>query len=322
MSVVNKPLLFLEHISSFKHGRRPRRVVDFARCSLHGLLSIVSLRVLLIKLYTDKIVRASPEIRNAFAKSLPQEILSELVIVMSDLPSSPQVAPISFLPQPPQIHQPPAPQNFNPVSHNHDNMDIDVEPRAGPSPGSARPRPPPNPNKRPRKSEAGFSKDDDAFELKPPHVKKAARRSEPNGNRRKSKGQSSENMIPLSADKEMNFCRDLIVRMLSGPGFWTRLVGPFRNPVDPIADNVPNYLTVVKRPMDLLTIRDKMARGEYATAADFEADVRQIFQNCYEYWTEKDAIFDTCIKFERYFNEKWDTRHKWVPGTIKSENAE
>ena len=49
-------------------------------------------------------------------------------------------------------------------------------------------------------------------------------------------------------EKDLAYCRHLITRMLSGPGFWTRLVGPFTNPVDPSIDNVPNYCDVVKKP--------------------------------------------------------------------------
>jgi len=249
-------------------------------------------------------VRASPEIRNTFAKSLPQEILSELVIVMSELPA-PQ-APISYLPRLSEA------SNHSPNAFDIDTGAIGIPSR------------PSNPNKRSRKSDIGFSVSDDAYEVKS-SIKKVPRLSEPSSShRRKSKGQriSVEDTIPMTADREMNFCRDLIFRMLSGPGYWTRLVGPFRNPVDPIADNVPNYFAVVKRPMDLVTIRDKMGRSEYHTAEEFEADVRLIFQNCYEYWTENDQIFNTCSSFEKYFNEKWNARHKWVAPTIKSETAD
>jgi hypothetical protein len=107
--------------------------------------------------------------------------------------------------------------------------------------------------------------------------------------------------------------------MLSGPGFWTRLVGPFRKPVDPAADNVPNYFTVVKKPMDLGTIQTKLFAREYNTAAEFEADVRQIFSNCYEYWTQDDAVFKMCEMFEKHFNEKWSDQNKWVVPKIKAE---
>ena len=243
-------------------------------------------------------MRASPEIRNAFAKSLPQEILSELVIVMSDLPATPAYTPQG------QKHQ----LHFNPA-------EIDIE----------QPRPA---TKRSRKSEvatpaAPFG--DEPVEIKPPPVKKAARKSEPNrraSNNRRISTQVATEPVSLTAEKEMEYCRDLITRMFKGPGFWTRLVGPFKNPVDPTIDNVPNYFDVVKRPMDLRTIQAKMNRNEYATGAEFEADIRQIFQNCYEYWTQDDPIFKNCVDFENYFNTQWGARHKWNTPTIKTEVIE
>jgi hypothetical protein len=239
-------------------------------------------------------VRASPEIRNAFAKSLPQEILSELVIVMSDLPAVP-----TFIPQAPK------PQ-INLIHNNPPEVDFQI----------VRPA-----VKRSRKSEVGFSNAaDDVYEVKP--TIKKARKSEPIArkvNRRASgPNTATENMVPLTPEEDLNYCRGMISRMLSGPGYWTRLVGPFRNPVDPISDNVPNYFDVVKRPMDLRTIKGKMDRGEYTTAAEFEADVRLICQNCYEYWTENDKPFKDCLDFEDYFNKQWNARHKWAP-TIKTE---
>lgn len=249
-------------------------------------------------------MRTEPQSRSDFVKALPKQILGELVIAMSDLDYSRiYAAPVVSV-------QPAAPLVNGSAPNNH----IYLSPYANYEP----PRPA---AKRQRKSETSLIiGGDDAYEAKPV-IKKQARRSEPGArrNRRVSVQGTAGNPIPLSSDKELNFCRDLITRMLSGPGFWTRLVGPFRNAVDPVADNVPNYFDVVKRPMDLTTIKMKMSRSEYPTAAAFEADVRQIFQNCYEYWTENDAIFKQCEGFEKYFNVQWNERHKWTAPTIKAE---
>lgn len=235
-------------------------------------------------------MRASPEARNAFAKSLPQEILSELVIVMSELPATP-----AFTPQGAR-HQP----LMQPMHGN----EIDLDP-------------PRSSTKRSRKSDIGLpAGPDDPYEIKP-IIKKQARRSEPI--RRKSKIQASGNEpTPLSPEKDLEFCRGMISRMVLGPGYWTRLVKAFKHPVDPVLDNVPNYFEVIKRPMDLTTIKGKMERNEYATAAEFEEDVRLIFKNCYEYWTENDPIYGQCQKLESYFDQQWTTRHKYTP-TIKAE---
>lgn len=235
-------------------------------------------------------MRCSPEHRNAFAKSLPQEILSELVIVMSELPTN-------------------TPFPVRAVKHALPVEVFDAEP----------PRPS---TKRARKSAADvvMIAPDVDFDVKPV-IKKAARKSEPN---RRASRRVSQVFIPTAEEdvnwtpeKEMEFCRGMIDRMIQGPGFWTRLVGPFRKPVNPTVDSVPNYFDVVKRPMDLSTIKAKIVGGVYASGAEFEADVRLIFQNCYEYWTQEDAIWDTCQAFEKYFNEQWGNRHRWNGSKIR-----
>ncbi|CZT13973.1 uncharacterized protein RAG0_17703 [Rhynchosporium agropyri] len=43
--------------------------------------------------------------------------------------------------------------------------------------------------------------------------------------------------------------------MVLGPGYWTRLVKAFKHPVDPIINNMPNYFKVIKKPIDLTTIK-------------------------------------------------------------------
>lgn len=238
-------------------------------------------------------VRTSPEARNAFAKSLPQEILSELVIVITELPSPPL-----FTPQP------------LPPSRSH-GLPTEVSLLEPPRPSTT------TSNKRARKSDIG-SHADDLFEIKPPAAKKPARRSEPAKRKSKPSTTSSGAPIPLSPEEDLAFCRGMITRMVHGPGYWTRLVKLFKNPVDPIADNVPNYLEVIKTPMDLVTIKGKMERGEYASAGEFEADVRLIFTNCYTFWGKEEPIVAACGKLEEYFNTQWNTRHKYTP-SIKAE---
>lgn len=232
-------------------------------------------------------MRANPDQRAHFARSLPQDILSELVILMSDLPAAPA-------------------HSSRPVKHALPDEMLDNE----------HPRPPVQ--KRARKSAAdGFSIGADAdYDVKP-LIKKAARKSEPNRrltNRRVSTAAAflpAEEDPDLTTEKELEYCRGLIERMIQGPGFWTRLVGPFRTAVNPSVDNVPNYFDVVKKPMDLTTIRSKIGAGMYTSGAEFEADIRQIFQNCYEYWTQEDGIWQTCEAFEKYFNEQWASRNRW-----------
>ena len=104
-------------------------------------------------------------------------------------------------------------------------------------------------------------------------------------------------------------------------GFWTRLVGPFKQPVDPVLDGVPDYLEKVKRPMDLNTVRDKMQRHEYADENEFVEDIRQIFQNAHIYWSEGDQFYSAATKLQKTFEEKYGEMNKWL-GRMTDEGEE
>ena len=50
--------------------------------------------------------------------------------------------------------------------------------------------------------------------------------------------------------------------------------------MDPIADNVPTYFTVIKKPMDFGTIKRKLLEAEYIKFKDFLDDINLVFANC------------------------------------------
>lgn len=60
---------------------------------------------------------------------------------------------------------------------------------------------------------------------------------------------------------------------------------PFRQPVAP--EQAPDYLSVVASPMDLGTVRTRLAAGHYSRAEHFAADVRRVFANSRLYNTNK-----------------------------------
>ena len=222
--------------------------------------------------------------RNEFARGLPLEILSDLVVAMAELPT----ISTATVPIPP-----------TPVGTKH----------ALPNGDASRP-----PTKRSRKSAPNTIVLDE-IETKPV-IRKAARKSEPV--RRKQPISSRE--PPTKPDDwttatDIEYCKDPIDRMIRGPGYWTRLVGPFRHPVDPEVEKMPNYFDVVKTPMDLTTISQKVHSGAYNDGSEFERDIRQIHKNCYEYWTKEDPIWKQCQDFENYFNTQWGERYKWTPGS-------
>ncbi|XP_066999162.2 bromodomain-containing protein 2 isoform X2 [Anabrus simplex] len=58
---------------------------------------------------------------------------------------------------------------------------------------------------------------------------------------------------------------------------------PFYKPVDAELLGLHDYHDIIKKPMDLGTVKQKMDNREYKTAGEFAADVRLIFTNCYKY---------------------------------------
>ncbi|KAG5459011.1 MAG: Bromodomain-containing protein [Olpidium bornovanus] len=88
----------------------------------------------------------------------------------------------------------------------------------------------------------------------------------------------------------------------------------FLKPVDPIAWNIPDYTTIIKRPMDLGTVDDKLAAGHYADPDAFAKDVRLVFQNCYLYNGRQSAFSQMAMQVELIF----ESQMKKVPAASPS----
>jgi bromodomain-containing factor 1 len=59
----------------------------------------------------------------------------------------------------------------------------------------------------------------------------------------------------------------------------TQAAAAFAQPVDPVALNIPNYLDVVKKPMDLRTMEEKLKTESYESIDAFVADFNKIVEN-------------------------------------------
>lgn len=57
---------------------------------------------------------------------------------------------------------------------------------------------------------------------------------------------------------------------------------PFLEPVDPVVLQIPDYFTIIKRPMDFGTISKRLEK-DYYTLMEWIADVRLVFQNALTY---------------------------------------
>lgn len=91
----------------------------------------------------------------------------------------------------------------------------------------------------------------------------------------------------------------------------------FDHPVDPVLDQLPNYFKVVKKPMDLGTIRNKIEQNEYDSVASFIADVELVWSNAILFNGRNSIIFSIVRYLQTKFKEQTeflsdDTRKDWI----------
>lgn len=109
---------------------------------------------------------------------------------------------------------------------------------------------------------------------------------------------------------QLRFC-DEVLKEISNPKHW-QMNQYFLYPVDPVALNIPTYFQIVKKPMDLGTIKTQLANNGYEKAKDFEEDVRLIFKNCYKFNPDGDLVNAAGHQLEELFNKKWATKDDWI----------
>uniref|UniRef100_A0A8C3RB56 Bromodomain testis-specific protein n=1 Tax=Cyanoderma ruficeps TaxID=181631 RepID=A0A8C3RB56_9PASS len=79
---------------------------------------------------------------------------------------------------------------------------------------------------------------------------------------------------------------------------------PFHQPVDAAALNLPDYYTIIKKPMDLGTIEKRLEHNYYTRAAECIEDFKTMFWNCYMYNKPGDDIVFMAEELEKVFMQK------------------
>mmetsp|Transcript_20434 Transcript_20434/g.18049 ORF Transcript_20434/g.18049 Transcript_20434/m.18049 type:complete len:208 (+) Transcript_20434:157-780(+) len=79
----------------------------------------------------------------------------------------------------------------------------------------------------------------------------------------------------------------------------------FLQPVDWEALKLPDYPVIIKKPMDLGTIRSNIENGEYDDAYDFAEDVRLVWKNAKLYNTPGSPIYVNAESLSQLFERKF-----------------
>lgn len=91
----------------------------------------------------------------------------------------------------------------------------------------------------------------------------------------------------------------------------------FSEPVDPVKLNIPDYFSIINKPMDLGTIKSKLEKDCYSTIEEFSADVSLTFSNAMLYNPPEDQVHKWAIMLNDNFSKRW----KSLEAKLKSQKT-
>ncbi|XP_063783958.1 bromodomain-containing protein 8 isoform X3 [Pseudophryne corroboree] len=99
--------------------------------------------------------------------------------------------------------------------------------------------------------------------------------------------------------RRRRFCHAGGFRVGAVDGF--RFAGPFMTPVKD--REAPGYKEIVKRPMDLTTIKRGLSKGRITTKAEFQRDIMLMLQNCVMYNSIRHCVHHKALEMQRDVQE-------------------
>ncbi|KAI3875920.1 hypothetical protein MKW92_030489 [Papaver armeniacum] len=114
----------------------------------------------------------------------------------------------------------------------------------------------------------------------------------------------------------MKQCEQLLRRLMEHPyGF------VFSAPVDIVNLNIPDYFKRIKHPMDLGTVKSKIANGEYSCPLKFGDDVRLTFSNAMTYNPPGHHVHTMAGKLRNFFEARWKAiENKFLPVPVETDD--
>merc|ERR1719210_1675475 len=112
----------------------------------------------------------------------------------------------------------------------------------------------------------------------------------------------------------MKACNEIIKEMFSKKH--SAYAWPFYKPVDTEQLDLHDYKQVIKKPMDLGTVRTKMKSRQYNSPAEFAIDMRLIFTNCYKYNPPDHDV----VAMARKLQDVFEMKYARIPDEVTANN--
>lgn len=95
-------------------------------------------------------------------------------------------------------------------------------------------------------------------------------------------------------------CGITLKMLMNHPVGWV-----FNQPVDPVKLKIPDYFSIISKPMDLGTIKQRLGSKQYLSTSQFAADVRLTFSNAMQYNPPGNEVHIMAKKLNKMFHLKW-----------------
>ncbi|KAH9374864.1 hypothetical protein HPB48_015302 [Haemaphysalis longicornis] len=108
--------------------------------------------------------------------------------------------------------------------------------------------------------------------------------------------------------EQMKYCGAILKELLVSELAW-----PFGEPVDAQLLGWRDYHEIIKHPMDMGTVEQKMDNREYDSPDAFAEDMRLIFTNCYRHNPAEHEVVDMAHKIETLLELRYAKRWPMSP---------
>jgi thiamine biosynthesis lipoprotein ApbE len=81
------------------------------------------------------------------------------------------------------------------------------------------------------------------------------------------------------------------------------LANPFNFPLDKdyLGDYYDTYIKMIKKPMDMTTLYNKLNQNQYQTLTDFSKEMLLIFSNAKEFNEKGSDLYESAAQLEEYY---------------------
>ncbi|KAK3304780.1 uncharacterized protein B0T15DRAFT_400428 [Chaetomium strumarium] len=109
---------------------------------------------------------------------------------------------------------------------------------------------------------------------------------------------------------ELRFCDEVLTELRKSKHY--DINAAFLQPVDPVALNIPTYHKVIKKPMDLSTMAEKLAGGDYTSLKEFEKDFDLIIKNCRLFNGEDHIVYGQARRLQDLYRAEMSKKDEWM----------